>query len=289
MIELSIPQVGEESKNAKDMIFSVLTEKQPLTTMQIFNTIKRKYNAGLSYQAINKAINSLVDKKVLIKEKKYYNINQEWLTQVKIMVDKLLTTNKSEQQIIKFNKDLAHKDYAIYTFTNLYDLDTFWDDMLIYLADNIKNEEEKIFLAHAHYGWWLLINLGKETKMFQHLISKKIKCYNLFIGKYPLNIWAEKIYKDMGVTFRVTEDKEVDESITLNVIGDTIIQVHYPEKILQKLRSFYKKYKTTQEMSMKEISEIAHEQCELKFIIFKNKEIAQSLRDKYVKKFKKSK
>jgi len=159
--------------------------------------------------------------------------------------------------------------------------------MLIHITDNMKKEEDHSFLAHAHYGWWLLINLGRETKVFRHMIKKGLVCYNLFIGRYPLNLWAEKIYKDMGVIFKVVEDDTIEKSISLNVIGDTIIQVQYPKEILNKLSKFYKKYKNTQEMSLREISELAHEPCDLKFIVFKNREIAQSLRDKYIKKFKK--
>jgi len=285
MIELTIPQTGEETKNAKDLVFSILSKKQPLSAIELHNIIRRTYNASLTYQAVSKAITKLVEKKVLLKEGKFYSISQTWLINVKVVIDKLLTTNKSTQEVRSFNVEIAHSDYAVYTFSNLLDLDNFWDDMLIYLTDNMQKEEHQSFLAHAHYGWWLLINLGRETKLFAYMIKKGLTCYNLFIGKYPLNLWAEKIYKDMGVIFKVIEDPSIDESITLNVIGDTVIQVHYPKKILNKLSTFYKKYKNTQEMSLREISELAHEQCDLKFIVFKNREIAQSLRDKYIKKF----
>lgn len=286
MIELLIPTPGEEIKNSKDIIFSILTERQPLSAIQIYNITRKKYNTNLTYQAINKTLTQLIAKGILEKKEKNYNINQKWLTEVKILVDRLLTGNKSEKQIIKFNEDLAQKDYAIYTFTNLLDLDSFWDDMLMYLANKIGPEENKSFIAHAHYGWWLLINLGKETKMFNYLLKKKIKCYNLFIGDYPLNKWAKKIYEDLGVKFKIIKDKTINEKITLNVIGDTVIQVHYPDKTINKLREFYTKYKNTQEMSMKEISELAHEHCDLKFVMFKNRDIADSLREKYLKKFK---
>ena len=285
MIELSIPQAGEETKNVKDLVFSILSEKQPLSAIQLFNIIRQKYNVSLTYQAVNKAIMGLVQKYVLKKEGKYYRISQEWLADVKMTVDKLLTGNESERRMNKFNEDFAQKDYAIYSFATLLDLDTFWDDMLMHLADNMKDDEERIFLAHAHFGWWLLINLGKETRLFSHLRKKKVKCYNLFIGKYPLNVWAEKIYSELGVTFKVIEDKLIDDTITLNVIGDTVIQVQYPKKTLDRLREFYKKYRTTQDMSMKDITAIAHEPSDLKFIIFKNREIARSVREKYLRKF----
>lgn len=286
MIELTIPQAGEETKNLKDIIFSILSEKQSLSTIQVFNIIKKNFNVGATYQAVSKAVLNLVEKNVIKKEGKFFSINKDWLINTKIVLDKLISQSESEQEIKKFHKDFAHKEYAIYSFSNLYDLDSFWDDMLIHLANNLKEDEERLFLAHAHYGWWLLINLGKETKMFQHLLKKGLVCYNLFIGKKPLNLWAKKIYTDLGVKFKVIEDKDIDEKITLNVIGDTVIQVQYPESILIKLRLFYNKYKNTQDISTKEITDLAHEPCDLKFIVFKNKEIADGLKEKYKKKFK---
>ena len=286
MIELCIPEAGEETRAAKDLIVSILATEQPLSGIEMYNIIHKKYTIHLTYQAVMKAIVSLVSKNVLVKEKMTYRINKDWLITVKIFADKLLTTYHSQQKIHTFNNELANQQYAVYSFSNLLDLDNFWDDMLIHLADNLKPEEHKSFLAHAHYGWWLLINLGKEIKTFQYMSKKGIVCHNLFIGKYPLNLWAEKIYKEMGVTFKVIEDSSIDKSITLNVLGETIIQVQYPKKILSRLHRFYKKYKNTQEMSLREITELAHEPCDLKFIVFKNREIADSLRDKYLKKFK---
>lgn len=286
MIELTIPQIGKNTKNIKDLVFSILSEKQALSTIQLFNIIRKNFNVGVTYQAVSKAVLNLVEKDVLKKEGKFFSINKDWLIKTKIVLDKLISQSESEQEIKQFHKDFAHKEYAIYSFSNLYDLDSFWDDMLIHLANNLKENEDRLFLAHAHYGWWLLINLGKETRMFQHLLKNGLTCYNLFIGKKPLNLWAKKIYTDLGVKFKVIEDKNIDEKITLNVIGDTVIQVQYPESILIKLRLFYNKYKNTQDISTKEITDLAHEPCDLKFIIFKNKEIADGLKEKYKKKFK---
>lgn len=285
MIELSIPQAGEETKNSKDLVFSILSEQQPLTAIAIVNIIHKQYNVGLTYQAVKKAIDDLVAKGVLKRDGKEYRISKEWLFRLKSQVDRLLTLYEGGKTPAGFDAAEAKEAYAVYTFTNLFDLDNFWDDMLFHLTDSLSEKEHRSFLAHAHYGWWLLINLGRETRLFEHMIERNVECYNLFIGKWPLNLWAEDIYSGLGVRFRVIEDEGIEESVTLNVIGDTIIQVKYPEEILLKLRDFYAKYKSTQEMSLKEITQLAHEQCEIKFMVFKNPEIAQGLREKYMKYF----
>lgn len=285
MIELSIPQAGEETRNSKDLVFSVLSARQPLSAIEIANTIHKQYHVGLTYQAIKKAIDSLLKKDVLVKEGKRYRINKAWLFELKGMVDKLLTTYESGKTVHPFKEEIVKEQYAMYSFSSLLELDNFWDDMLIYLADHLKPDEPKRFFSRTHYSWWLLINLGKEIKLFEHLQAKGLSCHLIVVGDVPLNRWAEKIYQGKYGQCRVIEDNTMDETVSLNVIGNTVIQVKYPKELIQKLRAFYSKYKNVQEMSVKEITEIAHSTGDIKFNIFKNAEIAQSLYTQYLKMF----
>lgn len=287
MLELTIPQPGEKIRQTKDLVFSILSDKQPLTTMEIYNIIKKQYNVSLTYQAVKQAIDHLLEKKVLTKNKKQYRLNRTWLLEVKSTVDNLLNSYESGKDIDAFRAAYAREQYAIYTFTSLLELDNFWDDMIIHVAKHIQGDEDKSFLAHAQYGWWLLINFGRETKLFQTLEELGLERYNLFLQDVPLNRWAEHIYLDMGVLFKINERKDTDETITLNIIGDTIIQVKYPQKILDEIERIYTTYTSTQEINAQEITKLAHMPCEIKFIMFKNKELADSLRDKYKQEFKK--
>ena len=288
MIELSIPQAGEETKTGKDIVFSILTQQQPLSAIEIVRIARREYRVGLTYQAIKKAIDTLLHQRVLTKEGKTYRINKHWLMNVKQTVDKLLTSYDSGKQIKGFTTDFAKDQYAVYTLTNLFDLDNFWDDILIYLSEHLQSTEHRSFVAQVHYTWWLLINLGKETRLFEGFIKDNIPCFNSVLCNVPLNKLAQKSYKEMRVHFKLGLEKTKDkEMVDVNVVGDTVIQVHYPQEIVERLAEFYRKYRTTEEMSLKEITKIVHTPCEIKFTVFKNREIAQNLRENYLKKFKK--
>jgi hypothetical protein len=287
MIELLIPQPGEESKNAKDLVFSVLVSEHPLSAIQIFRIINKKYNLGLTYPAIKKAIGSLVEKKVLVKERKIYKINKDWLFNVKSTVDNLITSYESGIKPAIPSTETIKEEYAVYTFTNLFDLDNFWDDLLVHISNKMKNEESHSYFAYVHYAWFLLINLGKETKLFQHLDKNKINCKVLFIGKSPVNIWAKKVYSEIGIKFKLIDNKSLDNTIAFNLIGNTVIQVKYPDVLIKKFQHLYEKYNSIEEISPKEITELAHEKFEIKLNVFKNPEIAQSLREKYEKYFRK--
>ncbi len=287
MIELSIPQAGEETKSGKDIVFSILSQRQPLSAIEIVRIARREYNVGLTYQAIKKAIDTLVHQGVFIKEGKTYRINKQWLMNVKETVDNLLTTYESGKQIKSFTTDFSKDQYAVYTLTSLFDLDNFWDDILMYLTHHLQPSEHRSFVAQVHYTWWLLINLGREVKLFEGFTRDKIPSYNSVLCNVPLNKSAERSYENMGVRFKIGSEKpKRGEMVDVNVVGDSIIQVHYPQEIVEKLADFYQRYRTTEEMSLREITKIVHTPCEIKFTVFKNREIAQNLRESYMKKFK---
>ncbi|MBT4541107.1 hypothetical protein HOC35_06340 [Candidatus Woesearchaeota archaeon] len=290
MLELSIPQLGEDSKNVKDLVFTILSNEQPLSIIELTNKIRKNYNVSITYQGVRKAVDLLHKQNVLIKTKKRYSIDKKWVLNLKSYFDRLLTTydTKTRASIKLFETEFAKEDYAVYTFNNLWDLDNFWSDAITYWAIHREKNEEPKFVSYVFYSFWFLINLGRETRLFDDMIKAGIQPYQLFLKDVPLNRWGSKIYKERGVIVNVVENKktkQVDELMDMNILGDLVFQIKYPEKIRKKLKAFYEKYSSTQEMSLKEITQIAHEPCEIKFIIFRNPTLAKDLREKYLKMF----
>ncbi len=281
MIELSIPQLNEESKNVKDLVVTLLSREQPLSIIELVNKIRKEYVLSVTYQAVRKAVNGLERQKILEKEAKTYRINKQWVLQTKSFFDKLLTTYETKVPLKLFNVEMAKEDYAIYTFTNLLDLDFFWGDVQSYWIDHEK--ENKEFFSYCYYPWWLLINLGQETKIFDYFKTKRIKSTIILASNTPLSRWAAGIYKELEVGIKILSKKAEGPLVDLNILGDTVIQVRYPEKLAQKIKILFEKSKNLQDISLKEITKLAHEQAEIKFVLFKNPSIAKSLRETYNK------
>lgn len=275
MLELSIPQLGESTKNAKDLVITLLSQEQPLSIIELTNKIKKQYVISITYQAVRKAVDNLHTQKVLTKTNKQYSINKDWLLQLKSFFDKLLTSYENKTTLKLFNTELAKEDYALYTFNSLLDLDNFWGDIMTYWADHEK--ENKEYFSYTHYHWWFLINLGRETKIFEHFKKKGIKSVVILRNTSPINEWAARVYADCSV--KVTKKTAKDDSpmVDINILGNIVIQVNYPPNIAKKIQLFFKKYKSVQEMSLKEITQLAHEQGVIKFILFKNPTIVKNL------------
>ncbi|MCF7871903.1 hypothetical protein K9L97_02610 [Candidatus Woesearchaeota archaeon] len=275
MIEFSIPQKGEETRNLKDLVFTLLTEEHSLTIMQIYNKIRKNYNISITYQGVRKAVEYLQEKTILEKTNKKYSLNQKWIIKYKSFFDKLAT--KEGKNIHEFSRDIVKENYSIYTLNNLLELDMFWGDILTYLPKHLEKDEPKVAIMKPNYCWWMLINLGRETKIYENY--KKLKTKWILTKNNPLNKWAAKIYEDTGAKIKFIKDDKSNSDI--NIVGDTIIKVDYTKQIIKKIEEFFKKYKTVQEMSMKEITEIAHKKCEIKLTIYKDKVFAENFRKLY--------
>jgi len=280
MIDLSIPQPGEESKHVKDIVFTILTQEPNLSIMELTNKIKRNYNLGITYQAVRKAVDALHSQNVLKKTNKTYSINKEWVLKLKSFFDKLLTTYETKTPIKLFHNEFAKEDYAVYTFNNLLDLDNFWGDIMVYWADHEKGKKE--YFSYSHYHWWLLINLGHETQIFDHFRKRNVTSKFIIPINVPLNRWAASVYHTMNVKSKVLS-KKAEEIVDINIMGDAVIQVKYPQKIVADIKRIFSTYKTAQDIPPSEITKLAHETGGIKFILFKNPSIAENLRETYKK------
>lgn len=281
MLELSIPQPGEEARQAKDLVFTILSQEQPLSIIELFRRIKRKHNLSITYQAVRKAVNALEEQGVLLKEEKKYRISKEWVLKLKAFFDNLLATYERGKRVHSFRQELMKEDYAVYTFNNLLDLDNFWSDIISHWASHLKKGENAIFFSHYNYGFWFLINLGNETKLYEHVIEQGGKPHMLMLKDTPLNRWGMALYEGIGARIRIIEDHALDETTDLNLLGDTVLQVKYPKGIVQKMRTIFEKYHSTQDLSLQEITRLAHEPCEIKIILFKNPAVAKDLWERY--------
>lgn len=76
-------------ENTKNEILSILSKASNLTGLEIFLILRKNFGKKLTYQAIHKALQELVNAEILAKENKKYFINSNWLKKLKKQVDSL--------------------------------------------------------------------------------------------------------------------------------------------------------------------------------------------------------
>src|SRR3989344_5021868 len=72
-----------EGNSSKDFILAILSKEFPLTSKQIFNKVKLESKKQISYQAVHKVLQEMVLSGILSKENALYQINSNWINQMK--------------------------------------------------------------------------------------------------------------------------------------------------------------------------------------------------------------
>lgn len=287
MLKLVIPGINQNSKQTKDLVFNILVAYQDLSLMQIYTKIKKEYNVSITYQAVRKAAESLIIEGVLIKEQRRYSLNQKWILNLKHFLDKLAQSKAFGKKTTRFQSNNIKDKYAVYKLESLFELDLFWGDVLIYLAKKAANTKHAISTNIVHYTWWLLINLGREAKIYAEFKKLHIDTYFMCYKKAPLNNKAKEIYLQLGHKFKIKPNPAKPSHIAINTVGDAIIQVEYPKQLMKKIELLYKSCNSFEKLPMKEITKLVHQKQEITFTLINNALLAQSIRENFFSEFNK--
>src|SRR3989344_5311811 len=218
MLKLHLPQIGAETKTCKDIIITILSNEQPLSIIEIYNRAKKQHNLGITYQGIRRAVDILCEEGVLSKENRKYSINKKWVIELKGFIDRLLLNSDNTKKVVLFNEEIAKEDYAVYTFNNLYDLDNFWSELILHWVKSLKKGDNNHYFSYYHYGFWFLLNLGKETKLFEEVKKRKCITNVICLKRNPINEWGIELYKKIGINAIFNEGINSEGSTDLNLL-----------------------------------------------------------------------
>ena len=85
-----------DSDSSKDLILRILSEEWPLSAKEIFSKVSKISSKDISYQAIHKTLNSLVEENIVQKVEGKYLLSLSWVCDTKEMLAKLrITSNLS--------------------------------------------------------------------------------------------------------------------------------------------------------------------------------------------------
>src|SRR3989344_6305884 len=196
MLEIAIPEASasNKEKSTKDLVFSILSEDYPKTLTHLHREIKRKYGVSVTFQAVLKAVNSLVNHDVLVKEDKLYSLNKEWIFNTRKFFDNLYTEHFKVKRPLK--KVELGRDVIIYTLNNLLELDRLWNDLLTTWAKEEKGDKRNVW--KGKHTFWLLPRLQEEDILHDFMQKQGIKTYNLSTENTPLDKIAVRYYNHKG-------------------------------------------------------------------------------------------
>ena len=262
VLEIVIPETGSKNKTVKDMVFSILIDDISKTLTQLHKEIKRRYGVSVSFQAVIKAVHSLLDSSVLIKEKKLYSIDKDWIFRSRNFFDNLYTEHFKVKKPVK--KVELSKNITVYTVHNLLELDRLWNDLLTNWAKEEKKDKRNCW--RGKHAWWLIPRLQEEDILHDFLIKHNVKTYNLWIDNTPLDKLAIKYYSRKNEFTKINTRIKLEIDSHIAAFGDNIIKFEIPTKISKELERIYKKTNKLKDLDIKQVIDIFKENTEIEFI-----------------------
>jgi len=97
ILSITLPQLNPKSASAKDLIISILSNEWPLTAKTLWAKMQREGSVSLSYQAVHKSLLVLEREKIVEKIGKGYQINLDWLNNLRKFSDKTIESYKLDK------------------------------------------------------------------------------------------------------------------------------------------------------------------------------------------------
>ena len=240
-----------KDKSTKEMIIDILSCRWPLTLKALHNEIKKRDNKGITYQAVHKAVNALVNDKIVMKDSAGYSLSLDWINDMKRNMDNIFAKYKNNKKEPELNQNMVRIEFEIL------------DDLYKFILSNIEkgvfdytNRRIGTCLFYHFWNWIaqsstkkeyeLLLSTAKQNK--NYLISNKDTTFDRFVASY---------YENLG--WKVLLGKEVtSKNFDIIVHGDSVIHIYLPEDLTKKLAQELGKIKDTDNMDYTKMQHIIY-------------------------------
>ncbi|GAI97007.1 unnamed protein product, partial [marine sediment metagenome] len=201
----------------------------------------------------------------------------EWVLESKKILD-ILYEDLTKEKVKPKGIESIEGEVSVFTFDSLNEMMKFWEDIIDDWYKHFKKGDYNINCWQGAHVWEGLLHLDKEKKIMGQLRKKRIKSYAISTGSTPLdrNLW--RFYKNIGLKTRLyPSSSSFDKSYYVGTYGEIIVQAHYPEKLVKKLDSFFKKNKDIKHLDLNELTNIVNTKAKIKLTVIKNLAMAKQI------------
>ncbi len=266
-----------ESKNIKDLIISTLAANSPLTTKQLHAQLKKKHAISVTYQAIHKAVNSLVLQGVLINKNRTYTINPNWVSNLSSLIEQLKRNSAKYSGIVESKQEGQTQTL---TFSSFEKAQEFKKELQKEFFEQ-KHATQPIYAGEDRHLTSPLIYSEKSLRLLNLVAQAKAKCYIIVRGGTIIDEWCANYYRNENIG--VKTGINCAERCDVVVLGNKIVQIYLPQEILQKLDEMYNSAKKISDISVPELyKEVYKKKVKVKVVITNNPELAEHVRERVV-------
>lgn len=276
MLKINFLDIGNK-KTTKDHVVNTLSYKYPLTKTRIYNEIKK--SSGVTFHALNKAVNQLMESNVLTKEGREYKLNYNWVYSLNKFSENALSRLKdSNGCLIHGVKDIKEEgNVTTLTFDNIADMDKYCKSLHEYYYSILK-EDETVCIIYNHH-WWHMLYPEQEY----HINAANKRFYCIGTKDTPLDKAGINFKKKIGM-HALHNPKASFRNVT--VYGETVVELIVGTDLSKALDSFFTKTKTVDSLDIIKFKQILRKNGKIIVIVNKNKEIAEEIRKEVLRNFK---
>jgi hypothetical protein len=274
MMGILIPVV-EENKNVKDLLIATLANSPPLTTKKLHSQLKKKYSIGATYQAIHKAVASLVSQGVIARKHKVYSLNPIWVSNLSQFVDEL---KKSTSKYSGIAESRQEGQTQILTFTSFEKAQEFKKELQKEFFEQ-KHSTPPVYAGEDRHLISPLIYSERSLSLLNLVNATKAKVYLAVMGNSIVDEWCADYYRNGGV--KVSTGVPCADKCEVFVIGDKIVQIYSHEKLKERLDKIYNGAGKISDVSVPQLyNDIYKKKVKIKVVITQNAELAEHIRER---------
>jgi ubiquinone/menaquinone biosynthesis C-methylase UbiE len=216
-----------ENMKTRDKIILILSRKYPLTARKIHNKLKTNYNIDISFQAVYKFLQEMVNDGILFRDGKDYSINVTWLESMRNFFDEICEKYKLRSKISDDIKNVAVRNMIL-------KLDEWYSKYY-----DKKGLEAKKILEHVKNKSVLEVGCGTGRVSFQ--IAKHVKQMTCIdTSKECIEFCREKGRKLKNVKFISMDVKNISKlNKKYNIILSTWLGLHNIKENKRVINNFY--------------------------------------------------
>ncbi len=269
--------------STKDQIINILSFDWPLSIKKIYYSLRKRYSINVTYQAVYKAVNEMLESKILLKTQDGYKLNLGWVKEIHNQTEIIRVNYFSEQHATIFDKISGDSEaIRVFIFKTWFDVEKY----LYYLQKNyvLKSKEKEIICVHHSHEWRPLFYLRAEYNWIQQLNKLGHKVFTLCSGNSVIDKWAAKFYERIGGRMKL--GVRCAETCEIMVFSDLVIQIYIPLELREALDKKFKKINNIADINhFSLIKNIFEKEAEIKVLINKDKILASQIKKQTLSKF----
>jgi hypothetical protein len=268
---------SETKETVRECIISILSEEFPLSTNQLKNEINKKNGKTITYQAVHKELNTLLEEKAIKKEDKTFSLNLEWIQKKHLFFKKTyINYTKLKKYSLGLLKRVREDGMPIsLEFNSISEMDEYFVHVMEYFQE-ITPKNIEIVMIYRHNWWPLLYGKREETVIDQ--TNKRFYC--LCTSDTPLDQWATKYENKIGMNVKISSKRF--DTWNVHVYGDIIIQFNIDPAITTEIDKYFDETKKIEQVNHTKLHQILDRNSTHTVLVYKDKKLSSKIRNETI-------